>query len=148
MIYLYKCKCGEKSEKSLSLAEFRKTIPCSCGKDMTIDIAAQQGGMKDTASNWPMESDACGVHPDQAKEYAKYLREKGVPTEVLPNGNPVFTGRDHRKKVCAVTGMYDRNAGYGDQSPRNNMKRRRRMGVKERDRYLNNLINEAARQAG
>ena len=149
MIYCYKCDCGRKEEKSLSLAEFRKTTPCRCGKDMVIDITAQQSGRKDTAANWPMESDACGVHPDQARDYAKYLREQGVPTEVNPvTGNPVFTGRDHRKRVCAVTGMYDRNAGYGDQSPRNNMKRRRRMGVKERDQYLTNLANEAARRAG
>jgi len=63
-----------------------------------------------------MESDAAGVHPAQAKEYADYLRMKGVPTEVLPNGNPVFTSREHRKRVCAATGQYDRNAGYGDQS--------------------------------
>jgi len=148
VIYCYKCDCGRKEEKSLSLAEFRKTTPCRCGKDMVIDITAQQSGRKDTAANWPMESDACGVHPDQARDYAKHLREQGVPTEVLPNGNPIFTSREHRKRACAATGMYDRNAGYGDQSPRNNMKRRKRMGVKERDRYLTNLINEAERRAG
>ncbi|MBE3088308.1 MAG: hypothetical protein IMZ71_04265 [Chloroflexi bacterium] len=83
---------------------------------MRRDLKAELSGFVNRPGKWPMESDAAGVHPAQAKEYADYLRGKGVPTEVLPNGNPVFTSREHRKRVCAATGQYDRNAGYGDQS--------------------------------
>ena len=117
MIYIYTCKCGNQTEKNITMREFAKTIQCKeCGKRMGIDIQAQQSNRRTTPGTWPMESDAAGVHPAQAKEYADYLRSKGVPTEVKPNGNPVFTSRDHRKRVCAATGQYDRNAGYGDQS--------------------------------
>lgn len=117
MIYCYACKCGNTTEKNMSMSEFTKTIECEkCGLLMGINIQAQQSNRRTTASNWPMESDAAGVHPAQAKEYAEYLRAKGVPTEVLSNGNPIFTSQHHRKLVCAATGQYDRNASYGDQS--------------------------------
>jgi hypothetical protein len=108
------------------MSEFAKTITCEkCGKLMGIDPVAQQGGRRQTCSNWPMESDAAGVHPDQAKEYSDYLREKGVPTEILENGNPVFTSQHHRKRFCQATQMYDRNAGYGDASPKHNMRKKK-----------------------
>jgi hypothetical protein len=108
------------------LSEFNETILCAkCKKFMEIDPVAQHGKTKQTPSNWPMESDAAGVHPAQAKEYSDYLRDKGVPTEVRPNGNPVFTSQHHRAEVCKATGMYDRNAGYGDRAPANNMKKRK-----------------------
>jgi len=92
---------------------------------MSRDLAAEGMRFKDTPGAWPMESDAAGVHPDQAKEYSEFLKSKGVPTEINPEtGNPIFTSREHRKKFCQVTEMYDRNAGIGDATPKHNMKRR------------------------
>lgn len=117
MIYCYACKCGNKTEISVPMSDFAKTIKCEkCGKLMGIDPVAQQGHRPNTASNWPQESDAMGVHPAQAKEYSDYLREKGVPTEINSDGNPILTSQHHRKRVCAATDTYDRNASYGDQS--------------------------------
>lgn len=93
-----------------------KTIKCGkCGKRMSRDIVSEHGHTPQTCSNWPQESDAMGVHPAQAKEYSDYLREKGVPTEINADGNPILTSRYHRKRVCAVTDTYDRDAMYGDQ---------------------------------
>ena len=116
MTYCYSCECGNKEEMTVPMSKFTKTIKCKeCGKLMGIDPAAQLKGTP-RPSCWPMESDAMGVHPAQAKEYAEYLRGKGVPTEINADGNPVLTSRHHRKRVCAVTDTYDRNAGYGDQS--------------------------------
>jgi len=117
MIYIYTCKCGNQTEKNLLLSKFKKTCECDkCGERMGINIKAQQSNRRTTAGAWPMTSDAMGVHPAQAKEYADYLRMKGVPTEINADGNPILTSRNHRKRVCAATGQYDRNAGYGDQS--------------------------------
>lgn len=119
MTYCYACKCGNKTEKQMPMSEFSKTIVCDkCERLMGIDLVSQQGHRPNTAGAWPMESDAMGVHPAQAKEYSDYLREKGVPTEVNTEGNPVLTSQHHRKLVCAATDTYDRNAGYGDQSRR------------------------------
>ena len=117
MTYCYACECGRKIEKNVPMSDFAKTIKCKkCGKLMGINPAAQHRHRPSTSSCWPQESDAMGVHPAQAKEYSDYLREKGVPTEVNSEGNPILTSRGHRKRVCAVTQTYDRNAGYGDQS--------------------------------
>lgn len=118
MIYCYTCKCGNKIEKSLPLRKFREHIRCpACGGKMGIDIAAQQKDVKGALGGWPKESDALGVHPAQAEEFKRFLRERGVPTEVKPNGNPICVSQKHQKQICAATGMYDRNAGYGDQAP-------------------------------
>ena len=116
MTYCYSCECGNKTEKNVPMSDFAKTVECEkCGKLMGIDPAAQKCKTPG-ASCWPMESDAMGVHPAQAKEYSDYLKEKGVPTEINSDGNPVLTSRHHRKLVCAATDTYDRNAGFGDQS--------------------------------
>lgn len=64
--------------------------------------------------NWPMYSDAAGVHPDQIKEaYEKSVKD-GVPTQFTPDGRAIFTSRKHRKDYCRTIGMHDRNGGYGD----------------------------------
>lgn len=120
MIYCYLCQnsvCKKRVEVGLLLKDFSSETKCpDCGGIMSIDPAAQQGHRPNTASNWPQESDAMGVHPVQAKEYSEYLRERGVPTEINADGNPILTSQHHRKLVCAATETYDRNAGYGDQS--------------------------------
>ena len=122
MRYAYACQCGNKKERVCSLSEFKETIRCpECKGKMHIDIVAQQRSVRPNCMNWPMESDALGVAPEQAKEYAEYLRERGVPTEINSEGNPILTSREHRRRVCEATGAYDRNAGYGDRAPSNTL---------------------------
>ena len=127
MTYCYICpKCGHKQQRVMPMSEFAETIICDkCKNFMDIDHVAQHSETKQTASCWPMESDAAGVHPAQAKEYSDHLRDQGVPTEVKPNGNPILTSQHHRAEVCRVTGMYDRNAGYGDRAPSNTISKRK-----------------------
>ena len=125
MRYCYSCECGVDLEKVTMLAEFSPTAVCpECGGTMGINPAAQHCKTP-TPGGWPLESDAAGVHPDQAREYSDYLRAQGVPTEVLPNGNPVFTSQRHRARVCRAVGLYDRNASYGDAAPTHNMRKRK-----------------------
>lgn len=117
MIYAYACECGNKLERHVPLSKFSPNVDCpECGGQMGIDPVAQHRKTKGTPGAWPMESDAMGVHPAQAGEYSDYLRDKGVPTEINAEGNPILTSRLHRKRLCAVTDTYDRSAGYGDQS--------------------------------
>lgn len=92
---------------------------------MRRDLVAEHGGTKDTPGAWPMESDAAGVNPVQIPEARAYARKMGVPTEYNPQtGAPILTSRDHRKRFCEISALYDRNAGYGDQSPKHNMRKR------------------------
>lgn len=127
MTYCYSCECEHKLERTVPLSEFAENIECpECGGQMHIDPTAQHGRTLDTPSCWPMESDAAGVHPDQAKELSEHCRAHGVPTEINPHtGNPVFTGRGHRKRFCQVTNIYDRNAGIGDATPKHDMQKRK-----------------------
>ena len=125
MIYCYSCECENKLERTVPLSEFAENIECpECCGQMHIDPTAQHGRTLDTPSNWPMESDAAGVHPDQAKELSEHVRARGVPTEIdMRTGNPIFTSREHRKRFCQATNMYDRNAGIGDATPKRNMQK-------------------------
>ena len=132
MTYCYECECGHKTQKTVPLSEFEPNILCGqCAKIMEIDLVAQHGRTKDKPGNWPMESDAAGVHPDQAKELSEYATAQGVPTEINPKtGNPVLTSQSHHKAFCEATGMYERNTYFGA-TPKNDMqmpKRRVRHG--------------------
>jgi len=61
---------------------------------------------------WPIECVASGVHADQAGELRKYLSDKGVPTEVTRDGNPVYRDQKHRKLALKARGLVDRSAYY------------------------------------
>jgi ssDNA-binding Zn-finger/Zn-ribbon topoisomerase 1 len=144
MRYIYTCKCGHTKERIVPLSEFKERIKCpKCKGRMGINIPAQQSGMIDTPSNWPMESDALGVHPDQAREYAEYLKRSGVPTEVNSEGNPILTSRQHRRQLCEVTGHYDRDAGYGDKAPEHyhTSRQERKRRFEDRKRFIKENIN-------
>lgn len=126
MIYCFKCNCGKKTEKQLPMSDCDKKLVCDCGKVMERDILAEHGRTKDTPANWPMESDAAGINPNQIPEASEYAKKMGVPTEYnSETGAAIFTSREHRKRFCAISGLYDRNGGYGDQSPTHNMRKKR-----------------------
>lgn len=128
MIYCHICdNCGARIEKHLPMSASDVKFVCDCGTMMRRDLIAEHGKTKDTPSNWPQESDAAGVNPEQIPEARAYARERGVPTEYNPEtGAAIFTGRNHRKEFCRISGLYDRSGGYGDQSPHHNMKKRKR----------------------
>ena len=127
MTYCYICPCGNKTQKTVPLSQIEPNILCAeCSKIMEIDMVAQHGKTVATPGKWPMESDAAGVHPDQAKELSEHVRVRGVPTEInMETGNPIFTSQAHRKRFCQVTNLYDRNASFGDATPKHNMQRRK-----------------------
>ncbi len=87
-------------------------LPCRCE-----DLRAGYMGNGHLPACWPQKSEALAVHPDQIGEATEVARQKGVPTEHDPQGRPIFTDRNHRKRYCAAFGYFDRGAGYGDQSP-------------------------------
>jgi len=75
--------------------------PCS-----TISIRGQGRNTR----TYPMTCYASGVHPDQAGDLRQYLQERGCPTEVTPQGDPVYTSAAHRKKALKLRGLHDRNS--------------------------------------
>jgi hypothetical protein len=129
MTYCYHCpECGNDMEVHCALAQFtpKRTCPVCGFGDMGIDLVGQHQKTVNRPGKWPMESDAAGVAVDQVDECAAYVRERGVPTEFNPKtGNPIFTSQRHRKRFCEVTNLYDRNAGFGDATPKHNMQKAR-----------------------
>jgi len=84
------------------------------GKVFKRNISAEHSDIKHTPGNWPLESDAAGVHPDQIAEARQHSIKAGVPTEFTPDGRAIFTSRKHRKDYCRAIGLHDRNGGYSD----------------------------------
>ncbi|MGH2272166.1 hypothetical protein ACQ9LF_10235 [Anaerohalosphaeraceae bacterium U12dextr] len=78
------------------------------------NLRAEHAGTRHTPGNWPMKSDAAGVHPSQIKEAYDHSVRIGIPTQFAPDGRAIFTGREHRKNYCRAIGLHDRNGGYGD----------------------------------
>ena len=81
------------------------------------DISAEhtRSYKKASGNNWPLKSDAAGVHPSQTSEFQEKTAKLGVPTEFdKKTGQAVFRSRGHRAKYMKAMGFHDRNGGYGD----------------------------------
>lgn len=119
-VYCFTCsQCGDCSEEHRPMRDSQNPKTCRCGQGMNRDLAAEHRGVRHHPGNWPMESDAAGGHPDDVPQKRKIDALHGVPTEYSPDGNPIFTGPQHRRAYCRVHGLYDRNAGYADPTPHN-----------------------------
>ena len=81
----------------------------------TRDFSSEQGGVAPNCANWPMKSDAAGVHPDQIRDARKESTRFGVPTDFdKKTGQAIFNNRSHRARYLKAKGYFDRNGGYGD----------------------------------
>ena len=79
------------------------------------DLAMEQGVGSSYSGNWPMKSDACGVHPKDAVDASKKASQMGVPTSFdSKTGQAIFESRSHRARYMKARGFHDRNGGYGD----------------------------------
>lgn len=92
--------------REVSKAEFDEAFP---PKSLT---GGTFGGTP--LSGWPIYSDALAVHPVDVKEHERIAKEKGVPTECLPDGRVVLRNRAHRKAYLRSFGFHDRDGGYSD----------------------------------
>ena len=82
------------------------------------DLLAEHGGTVHKPGNWPLESEALAVHPDEVVEAAADASKRGVPTDFnRATGAPVFTSASHRRAYCRAYGFFDKNAGFSDPTP-------------------------------
>lgn len=65
-------------------------------------------------AQWPMKSDALGVHPSQIAEARELSVKFGVPTDFTPDGRAILNDPHHRRQYAESQGFYDRNGGYSD----------------------------------
>lgn len=98
-------------DREVTRAEYDRTFPNRI--DDILSASATPDGHR--SSCWPLVSDACAVHPDQAQQATDRARTLGVPTEFRPDGRPVFVSQGHRREYARkVERMVDRNGCYGD----------------------------------
>lgn len=83
------------------------------------DILSEHRGVAHHAGNWPMVSDAMGVHPGQIREAMATDQKLGVRAEYTRDGSVIFESPAHRKRYCEAHGVFDRNGGYSDPQRRN-----------------------------
>ena len=74
------------------------------------DFAAEQGGRRrSTGEGWPMAPCVgSGVNAAQASELRTFLKDRGCPTEVTSEGDPVYTSPRHQAKALKLRGMHNR----------------------------------------
>ena len=108
MIYCY--RCGREVRQA--------NVPC--GKAPKFIIRGKVRYMRSfrdehktvpATSGWPMEDYAAGVHADQAQELRDVRAKKGVPTDVTPEGNPIYRDAAHRRRALKARGLHD-NSSY------------------------------------
>lgn len=104
---------GKEVSKRVYARELKAAMKRVKKHEMPKATAARIG-----CANWPLVSEALSVHPDQVQEAIDSARRKGVPTEFTKSGAPIFTSREHRKRYCEAYHFYDRQGGYGDAAPR------------------------------
>lgn len=69
--------------------------------------------------NYPQISYASGVHPSQIKEQQAALKAAGVrTTHYTKEGDPIFEDKNHRREALTAMGLFDRNAGFSDPTPK------------------------------
>jgi hypothetical protein len=59
---------------------------------------------------WPLTCFASGVHASQAQDLRQHLADKGVPTEVTSDGDPVYRDAQHRRKALKARGFVDKSS--------------------------------------
>lgn len=72
---------------------------------------AERVGVPST-KGWPLVCCASGVNASQAQELRDTFKRLGVPTEVTPGGDPVYTSAEHRRRALKARGLHDRAAYY------------------------------------
>ena len=74
------------------------------------------------ANGWStgMHSESASIHSSQVGEFRDDAKKHGFTgVEFDKIGNVRFTSREQRSRYLRHRGLYDRDAGYGDATPRN-----------------------------
>lgn len=112
-VYCYSTEAGDTVELFYPMGEAPRTIRRD-GATFYRDIVAEHSGFRSTPGNWPLRSDAAGVHPSQVRDAENQAKALGVPTRFDREGSAIFESQQHRKAYCEAVGLYDKDGGYGD----------------------------------
>lgn len=82
-----------------------------------VRVKNGNGGSR-PAATWPRVSTALGVAPEQVPEAMENDRRLGVPIEYTKDGDACFSSKGQEKRWCEANGYHQRNAGFGDATPK------------------------------
>ena len=105
-VYCYQLENGQIVDKVFSMGEAPSEIT-EGGMSGRRCFAAESKSVPPT-SGWPLECYGSGVHASQRKALEKELKDKGVPTKVSADGNPIYTDANHRRKALKARGFVDK----------------------------------------
>ncbi len=108
-LYCYETKTGEIVERMFDVGPPPSTILVD-GVEAKRSFRSERVGVPAT-SGWPITCYASGVNARDADKLRDHLAERGVPTEVTPDGDPIYTDHAHRRRALKARGLVDR-AGY------------------------------------
>lgn len=108
-IYCYETETGEIIERRFDMGAAPPAILVD-GVEAKRSFRSEGVGVPAT-SGWPIECYASGVNARDAGALREHLARKGVPTEVTPDGDPIYTSAAHRRKALKARGFVDR-AGF------------------------------------
>ncbi len=64
----------------------------------------------------PWTSQACGCHPTQVTQFNEDMKRHGIKcAHMNRDGTLECTSRKARRDVMKMRGLFDKDAGYGDQ---------------------------------
>jgi hypothetical protein len=110
-IYCYETEDGQVVEELFPVGKAPKTVVLDDGSVAKRNLACELKPCRShTGAGWPFECIASGVHPSQAQQLRDYFRKAGVPTDVSPGGNPVYTSAAHRKRALKCRGFFDKSS--------------------------------------
>lgn len=99
-------RLGATIERVYPMGSAPKSV-LEAGRRYHRDFTAERASVPAT-KGWPLECLASGVHASQAGELRDFLAKRGVPTEVTPDGNPVYRDARHRRRALKARGLHDK----------------------------------------
>ena len=109
-IFCYRTPGGEVVEELFRIGEAPDEILIGDGQTAKRCFQSEHSPRNAGYSGWPLVCFASGVHPNQAGELRKYLADRGCPTEVNRDGDPVYRDAAHRRQALRLRGMHDNNS--------------------------------------
>lgn len=107
--YEYKTEDGEIVTHFCSYKNKPKELKLEDGR-VAKPIISRVGILGTSSSGWPYACRATGVAPHQREELGKFLKGKGVPTEITKDGRPIYENSVHREKALKARSMVDYDA--------------------------------------
>lgn len=108
-IYCYETTEGEIVERMFPVCAKQPPWIIVNGKKARRCYHAERKGIP-SSKGWPLTCFASGVHPSQAGQLRDFLDSAGVPTEVTPQGDPVYRDAVHRRRALKARGMVDKSS--------------------------------------